>query len=157
MVCRDALCTAVNRSNFVTGNYLISGGRETVLILWQLETSRRQELPHLTSAIDNIVVSPSGSSYLIQLADNSAMVLSTSELSPTAYVAGLQSRIVSKERPEAPQIRTTEEFKNRITDEILYAKFAAVVNPRRSNELLLAAHAKPVLRPRCCQCPCLCF
>ena len=128
----------IGESDFVTGNYLISGGRETVLILWQLETSRRQELPHLTSAIDNIVVSPSGSSYLIQLADNSAMVLSTSELSPTAYVAGLQSRIVSKERPDAPQIRTTEEYKNRITDGLLYTKFAAAVNPRRSNELLLA-------------------
>ena len=121
------------------GNYLISGGRETVLILWQLETGRRQELPHLTSAIDNIVVSPSGSSYLIQLADNSAMVLSTSELSPTAYVAGFQSRIISNVRSEAPQIRTIEEFKNKTTVDKLFAKFPATMNPRRSNELLLAA------------------
>ena len=123
----------------MAGNYLISGGRETVLILWQLETGRRQELPHLTSAIDNIVVSPSGSSYLMQLADNSAMVLSTSELSPTAYVAGLQSRIVSMARSDAPQIRTTEEFKNKVTEETFYAKFAAAINPRKSNEVLLAA------------------
>ena len=121
------------------GNYLISGGRETVLILWQLETGRRQELPHLTSAIDNIVVSPSGSSYLVQLADNSAMVLSTSELSPTAYVAGFQSRIISKVRSEAPQIRTAEEFENKSAIDKLFAKFAAAMNPRRSNELLLAA------------------
>ncbi|KAL6713808.1 NET1-associated nuclear protein 1 [Lecanora helva] len=72
------------------GNYLISGGEETVLVLWQLETSRKQTLPHLGAPIESVVVSPSGSSYAVRLADNSAMILSTTELRPTFSVAGIQ-------------------------------------------------------------------
>ncbi|MCJ1273115.1 hypothetical protein MMC21_000904 [Puttea exsequens] len=79
---------AVNWS--LDGNYLISGGRETVLVLWQLETGRKQELPHLGAPLESIVVSPSGSTYAIRLADNSAMILSTSELKPIFSIAGIQ-------------------------------------------------------------------
>ena len=49
--------SAVNSVKWsVDGNYLISGGSETVLILWQLDTSQKQHLPHLTSEIMNITV-----------------------------------------------------------------------------------------------------
>ena len=72
------------------GNYIISGGLETVLLIWQLETGNQNTLPHLGAPLDSIVVSPSGSSYAIRLADNSAMILSTAELSPTFSVAGIQ-------------------------------------------------------------------
>ncbi|KAF3479958.1 WD repeat-containing protein 75 [Arthroderma uncinatum] len=74
------------------GNYLISGGLETVLVLWQLDTGRKQFLPHLSSPICNIVVSPKGSSYAVKLDDNSTMVLTTSELKPIASMNGLQIR-----------------------------------------------------------------
>ena len=73
----------------LTGNYLISGGSETVLVIWQLDTGRQQLLPHLSATIESIVVSHNGSSYAIRLADNSAMVISTSELQPTFNVAGI--------------------------------------------------------------------
>ncbi|KAJ5175507.1 uncharacterized protein N7482_001384 [Penicillium canariense] len=72
------------------GNYLISGGQESVLVLWQLDTGRKQFLPHLSSPICNIVVSPNGNSYVVKLADNSVMVLSARELQPSANVTGLQ-------------------------------------------------------------------
>ncbi|KAJ5389303.1 uncharacterized protein N7496_000371 [Penicillium cataractarum] len=72
------------------GNYLISGGQESVLVLWQLDTGRKQFLPHLSSPICNIVVSPNGNSYIVKLADNSVMVLSARELQPSANVTGLQ-------------------------------------------------------------------
>ena len=74
----------------MTGNYLISGGHETVLAIWQLDTGHRQDLPHLSAAIESVVVSPTGTSYAIRLADNSAMILSTTELQPTFSVAGIQ-------------------------------------------------------------------
>ena len=61
-----------------------------MLVLWQLETGHRQDLPHLGAQIESIVVSPSGSSYAVRLADNSAMILSTTELRPTFSVAGIQ-------------------------------------------------------------------
>ncbi len=59
-------------------------------MLWQLETGRRQDIPHLGAPIESIVVSPFGASYCIRLADNSAMILSTSELTPTFSIAGIQ-------------------------------------------------------------------
>ena len=89
-----------------TGNYVISGGQETTLVLWQLETEQRQYLPHLGAAIESIVVSPSGSSYAIRLADNSAMILSTSELQPTFSIAGIQIPAVQQTRLPLPFVPT---------------------------------------------------
>ncbi|KAE8387172.1 WD40-repeat-containing domain protein [Aspergillus alliaceus] len=73
------------------GNYIISGGHESVMVLWQLDTGRKQFLPHLSSPICNIVVSSTGNSYVIKLADNSIIVLSARELQPFATITGLQS------------------------------------------------------------------
>ena len=72
------------------GNYVLTGGQEPVLVLWQLDTGRNQFLPHLSSPICNIVISPNGASYVVKLADNSVMVLSARELTPFANVTGLQ-------------------------------------------------------------------
>lgn len=72
------------------GNYILSGGNEPVMVLWQLDTGRKQFLPHLSSAICNIVVSPTGNLYALKLADNSTMVLSARELQPHATITGLQ-------------------------------------------------------------------
>ncbi|CAI7581496.1 unnamed protein product [Penicillium pancosmium] len=100
------------------GNYVISGGQESVLVLWQLDTGRKQFLPHLSSPICNVVVSPNGNSYVVKLADNSVMVLSARELQPFANVTGLQlssdvgthkdssrksSRAIAKLHPQHPE------------------------------------------------------
>ncbi|KAF9875903.1 hypothetical protein CkaCkLH20_06835 [Colletotrichum karsti] len=73
------------------GHYMVSGGSENVLVLWQMDTGKMNHLPHLSGSIENVVVSPSGSSYAIHLDDNSAMVLSTAEMAPTTYISGIQS------------------------------------------------------------------
>lgn len=70
---------------------MISGGSERTLTLWQMDTSKKNFLPHLPGVVANIVISDSGSSYVAHLDDNSVMVLSTAELEPTAYVSGIQS------------------------------------------------------------------
>lgn len=88
------------------GNYVISGGQETTLVLWQLETEHRQFLPHLGAAIESIVVSPFGSSYGVRLADNSAMILSTSELQPTFSIAGIQIPAAQQARLPLPIVPT---------------------------------------------------
>ncbi|KAJ5852814.1 hypothetical protein N7534_005357 [Penicillium rubens] len=98
------------------GNYVISGGQESVMVLWQLDTGRKQFLPHLSSPICNIVVSASGSSYVVKLADNSVMVLSTRELQPLTTITGLQlcpdmsgsvesskGSVVAKLHPQQPE------------------------------------------------------
>lgn len=84
------------------GNYLISGGKETVLVLWQLETGKKQFLPHLTSEIERVVVNPKGDRYAVQMGDNAIVVLSTSELKPVAHFAGLQVASHREGRVEAP-------------------------------------------------------
>ena len=106
------------------GNYLISGGKESVLVLWQLETGKKQYLPHLTSEIERIVVNPEGDRYAVQLGDNSIMVLSTSELKPVANFAGLQM--------SSP---------NANTQTLPAAVPAAVLHPKHPNQLLLTVPA----------------
>ena len=109
------------------GNYLISGGKETVLVLWQLSTAKKQYLPHLTSTIERIVVNPKGDRYAVQMGDNSIMVLSTSELKPVANFAGLQLA------------GRTEEL-----DGTASTSRGATLHPRQSNQLLLSV---PSTRP----------
>ena len=70
-------------------NYLISGGEETVLVIWQLDTNQQQFLPNLTTPIMNLSVSQLGSSYSIRLADNSVMVIQIADLLPSTNIAGL--------------------------------------------------------------------
>jgi NET1-associated nuclear protein 1 (U3 small nucleolar RNA-associated protein 17) len=71
------------------------------LVLWQLDTGKRQYLPHLGAPIKNIVVSPKGSRYAITLSDNSIMVLSTSEFKAQANIAGIQSLAYSRKAQES--------------------------------------------------------
>ncbi|TLD37489.1 WD40 repeat-like protein [Venturia nashicola] len=112
------------------GNYVISGGKETVLCLLQRETSKRQLLPHLTSPIESLSVSPSGTSYAVQLSDNSAMVLSTSELQPKTNIAGLQSRFVPSSQ-SAVALHTHNPLDS-------FVRTPAVANPRNPKQLIMA-------------------
>ncbi|KAI9171757.1 U3 small nucleolar RNA-associated protein [Paramyrothecium foliicola] len=82
------------------GNYMISGGSENVLVIWQMDTSKKDFLPHLSGSVENIVVSPTGSSYAVHLDDNSVMILSTAEMKPTAYVSGIQSATINSSTPK---------------------------------------------------------
>lgn len=107
------------------GNYLVSGGKETVLVLWQLETGKQQFLPHLTSEVERIVVAPHGSRYALQMGDNSLMVISTSELKPIANFAGLQ----------LPIRRDTAD------DSIMLPATTAIIDPSNPNHLLLTVPA----------------
>ncbi|CCU78026.1 WD domain-containing protein [Blumeria hordei DH14] len=72
----------------------LDGGKETVLVLWQLESGKKDFLPHMSATIENIAVSPKGSSYAIQLSDNSTIVLSTADLLPKMMIAGIQASVI---------------------------------------------------------------
>lgn len=122
------------------GQYIVSGGRETVLVLWQLETGRKQFLPNLESPIEHISVSPSGASYLIRLADNSVMILSAAELAPTAHVAGIQSTSFSRSirpTPHLPTVDLLSQFGAEQSSNVA----AAAVNPRSAEHLLVSVPA----------------
>nr|POE89850.1 u3 small nucleolar rna-associated protein 17 [Quercus suber] len=110
------------------GNYIISGGKETVLVLWQLATGNKSYLPHLTSAILHIVVNTVGDRYALQMGDNSVMVLSTSELKPVANFAGLQ--LAPLQLAKKPMHSMAKQDRT-----------AAVIHTRDSDRLLLTVPA----------------
>ncbi|EED12575.1 WD repeat protein [Talaromyces stipitatus ATCC 10500] len=71
------------------GNYIISGGKESVIVFWQLDSGRRNFLPHLSSPIRSITISSVGALYAVQLADRSITVISATELNSVATIDGL--------------------------------------------------------------------
>ncbi|KAI3587011.1 hypothetical protein IWW34DRAFT_720770 [Fusarium oxysporum f. sp. albedinis] len=89
------------------GNYVISGGSENSLVLWQMDTGKKDFLPHLSGSVENITVSANGSSYVVHLDDNSVMVISTAEMKPTAYIAGIQSAAVNVTTPKDLLVQRT--------------------------------------------------
>lgn len=121
----------------ITGNYVISGGLETVLILWQLETGRKQQLPHLSAAVEAAVVSPSGSSYAIRLADNSVMVLSTAELQPTTSIPGIQVPTSAKPGISVPPVARVDASPHASTS-TQPSGLPSTINPINPGQLLLA-------------------
>ncbi|CZR34120.1 uncharacterized protein FPRO_01435 [Fusarium proliferatum ET1] len=89
------------------GNYVISGGSENSLVLWQMDTGKKDFLPHLSGSVENITVSANGSSYVVHLDDNSVMVISTAEMKPTAYIAGIQSAAINVTTPKDLLVQRT--------------------------------------------------
>ncbi|KAK4170285.1 NET1-associated nuclear protein 1 [Cladorrhinum sp. PSN259] len=114
------------------GNYIISGGYESVLVLWQVDTGRQDFLPHLSATIENIVVSPRGSSYALHLDDNSTMILSTAEMKPTFYVSGIQALVLGDRPSKDALVRRVW----RPVDEIA-TPLVATVNPRAPSQMFL--------------------
>ncbi|KAF3023538.1 hypothetical protein E8E14_009460 [Neopestalotiopsis sp. 37M] len=115
------------------GNYIISGGSESVLIQWQLDTQKIDVLPHLTATIENIVISARGSSYVIHLGDNSTMIMTTAEMKPTTYISGVQSLVT-------PRPPSKDNFVKRIgyvEDERTVSKIPATIDPKDRTRLLL--------------------
>lgn len=97
------------------------------MVLWQLDTGRKQFLPHLSSPICEIVISPAGDSYAVKLADNCVVVLSARELQPYATITGLQlsPRLARSKHKNSPQDITA----------------AAVLHPKYPSQLLVAVPA----------------
>lgn len=114
------------------GNYLISGGSESVLVLWQLDTGKLDFLPHLAASLENIVVSPSGAAYAVHMDDNSTMVLSTAEMKPTTYISGLQSLVFEAKKPKDELVQRVSESLNEIN-----APLAAAIDPRDPSQMLI--------------------
>jgi len=109
------------------GTYVISGGKETVLVIWQLSTSHKQFLPHLSATIEDIVISPRGRDYAIKLGDNSIMIISTTELKPKTHIAGIQSRYFTSVKNEEQVLADTS------------WTVPCVIHPKTPTQVLLAA------------------
>jgi NET1-associated nuclear protein 1 (U3 small nucleolar RNA-associated protein 17) len=62
------------------GVYLLSGGLESVLVLWQISTRTKQFLPHLGSDILSISISPDQLHFLLHLKENCLKLISSVNL-----------------------------------------------------------------------------
>ncbi len=113
---------------------MISGGTETVLVIWQLDTGKQQFLPHMSATIQNVVVSPTGTSYAVQLSDNSAMILSTAELQPTANISGIQITVIENEASIESQVTRVEDV---AWEKPLVQRTPATINPAHPSRILL--------------------
>lgn len=100
------------------GNYMISGGSENTLVLWQMDTSKKDFLPHLSGSVENIVVSADGASYVVHLDDNSTMIISTAELKPSAYVSGIQSAAADIQTPKDQLVKRVWDFQEHVRQRI---------------------------------------
>lgn len=81
--------SAVSTLRFaLNGQYLLSGGSEGVLVLWQLSTSNRQFLPRVARTIDSIAVSSTSKYYALKIDDNTIKIIAASTLKLQADVVG---------------------------------------------------------------------
>ncbi|KAI1179098.1 WD40 repeat-like protein [Nemania sp. FL0916] len=114
------------------GNYILSGGSESTLVLCQVDTQKMDFLPHLSATIENIVVSKRGSAYAIHLDDNSAIVLSTAEMKPLCYIAGIQAILSPRPISKDDSVKRIGQYSpDRLTS------VPAVVSPLDSSQMLL--------------------
>ena len=73
------------------GAYLLSGGAESVLVLWQLESGRRSYLPRLGGGLRSIAHFPRDPSRVaLAGADNASRVVSLASLTVEAIVRGVR-------------------------------------------------------------------
>ncbi|KAF9086715.1 hypothetical protein BGX23_008634 [Mortierella sp. AD031] len=72
------------------GTYLLSGGEESVLVIWQLGTGHKQFLPRLGSEIKHITVSPDQGLYALGHQDNSVNVIRAVDLKIRTAIQGLK-------------------------------------------------------------------
>ncbi|KAH6687902.1 sporulation protein, partial [Plectosphaerella plurivora] len=118
------------------GNYMISGGSENTLVLWQVDTGKTTHLPHLSGSVENIVVSPSGSSYGVHLDDNSVMILTTSEMKPTFYISGIQTAARYFAPPKDSLVMRLADAVKEVRNPV-----PAAVNPRVPSQLHICVGA----------------
>ncbi|KAG1668638.1 hypothetical protein FOA52_002492 [Chlamydomonas sp. UWO 241] len=73
------------------GTYLLSGGREGVLVLWQVENGSQNFLPRLGGPLVSIRPSPvDPARYLVSQADNTLRVVNTASMKVESSVLGLR-------------------------------------------------------------------
>ncbi|KAI0199785.1 hypothetical protein F4808DRAFT_199902 [Astrocystis sublimbata] len=114
------------------GNYVLSGGSESTLVLWQLDTQKKDFLPHLSASIENIVVSKHGASYALHLDDNSAIVLSTAEMKPITYVTGIQAMLTPRPISKDNIVKSVGQYPpDRLTN------IPATISPSNPSQMLL--------------------
>jgi NET1-associated nuclear protein 1 (U3 small nucleolar RNA-associated protein 17) len=75
---------------FASDSYMLSGGHEGVLVLWQLDTKHKDYLPRLGAEITGISISPDNSMYALGFVDNTIRIVSATNLANVQTIMGLK-------------------------------------------------------------------
>lgn len=72
------------------GSYLLSGGEESVMVIWQLDTGHKQFLPRMGGSIASVTISPNHRFYCLGLDDNSLRLVNGVTQNIEQVIQGLQ-------------------------------------------------------------------
>lgn len=72
------------------GEQLLSGGEESVLVVWHLQSRQKSFLPRLGAEIGSLQLSPDGQLYAVGLVDNSVKVVAAANLAIKQTVEGMR-------------------------------------------------------------------
>lgn len=100
------------------------------MVFWQLDSGRRNFLPHLPSPIRSIILSSVGALYAVQLADRSITVISATELNSLATIDGLQL---------PSSLDALDDAGDRSVERSLGAGLPAILHPHQPEQLLIAS------------------
>ncbi|GAA5892426.1 hypothetical protein JCM5296_003595 [Sporobolomyces johnsonii] len=93
------------------GAYLLSGGREAVMVLWQLHTGHQEYVPRVGAPILTLTVIENGEGgeqqVAMRLADGSVAFVGSQKLRISKTIAGLKSDIVATRSASHAQSRPT--------------------------------------------------
>ncbi|KAI9144043.1 quinon protein alcohol dehydrogenase-like superfamily [Paraphysoderma sedebokerense] len=73
-----------------SGEYLLSGGAESVLVVWQLQTGYKQFIPRLGSEILSVSVSGDGGLFCVGMVDNGVRIVSAEGMRVRGGVIGVK-------------------------------------------------------------------
>jgi NET1-associated nuclear protein 1 (U3 small nucleolar RNA-associated protein 17) len=75
------------------GAYLLSGGEESVLVIWQIHSGKREFVPRVGAPIDSVAVSRTQTGeedYLLRLADASLVFIGSAKLKISRSYSGIK-------------------------------------------------------------------
>jgi len=86
------------------GYYLMSGGEEAVLVIWQLETRKKSFIPRLGSPIQSISINNSNTLFATYLEDSTIHIITSSDMNIKQTFSGIKmasfkENILSAESP----------------------------------------------------------
>jgi WD40 repeat protein len=73
------------------GTYMYSGGRESVVVIWQLESGNRDFIPRLGAAILGLTLSPDQLLLAVRMSDNSIKFANTRSRASEGVVEGINA------------------------------------------------------------------
>ncbi|OLL27123.1 U3 small nucleolar RNA-associated protein 17 [Neolecta irregularis DAH-3] len=81
------------------GSYLLSGGDESTLVLWQMDSGYRRFLPRVGTDIISISVNLNSTLYAVQLIDNTVKIINAMGLKLVKEITGIQASMKAERTP----------------------------------------------------------